>query len=226
VKIDLLNQAIDILNEELAYLDKKEKEKETTKTTGTSGPKVQVTCPCGFFGDEKTENMCSVCYRKKYFGLTKEEKAKQDGKTTERVPCIKGCSFFGDEKFGGMCSVCYKKFKPATATDSKDGSKTSAKTRVTGRKRWRRAFLTLQALRRFQLGKRPEQVQKNRCWLCRRKVGISGIECRCGYIFCGKHRYANEHDCRYDHKQAQRKKIAKENQEIKTQKFEKINDDE
>ena len=44
-------------------------------------------------------------------------------------------------------------------------------------------------------GDKPEQpvrkVQKNkkRCFKCRKKVGLVGIECRCGYVFCGACRY-------------------------------------
>lgn len=33
-----------------------------------------------------------------------------------------------------------------------------------------------------------------RCFACNKKVGITGFECRCRYIFCGIHRYAEEHD--------------------------------
>lgn len=33
-----------------------------------------------------------------------------------------------------------------------------------------------------------KQVQRNRgrCWTCKKKVGLTGFECQCSYVFCGK----------------------------------------
>jgi len=39
---------------------------------------------------------------------------------------------------------------------------------------------------------------KNKCNVCRKKLGILPIECKCGHIFCGEHRYADAHKCTYD----------------------------
>lgn len=46
------------------------------------------------------------------------------------------------------------------------------------------------------------QKKKNRCFHC--KVKISSAmqltnKCQCGYIFCHKHRHADDHDCDFDH---------------------------
>merc|ERR1712048_381787 len=46
---------------------------------------------------------------------------------------------------------------------------------------------------------RPEQIDKTHCWTCAKHVGLTGVECRCGYIFCAHHRYAECHDCDFDH---------------------------
>lgn len=59
--------------------------------------------------------------------------------------------------------------------------------------------------------KQPEKrVQKNkkRCFECNKKVGFMGIECRCGFIFCGEHRYADKHACEFDHKAHDRANLA------------------
>jgi hypothetical protein len=183
-------------------------------TATPTAPKAKKDCAggCGFFGDEKTEDMCSLCYRKKYFGG--KEKDEQKKNTTPAKPaggkCIKGCGNFGSESRKWMCSKCFEKY----------GAQRKA-----WRKRWTIVMLKLKALRRFQLGKKPEQKNKNRCWHCNKRIGISGIECRCGFIFCGKHRYPDEHTCQFDHKQLHKQKLAKENQEVKGQKFEKIKED-
>ncbi|KAG5181253.1 hypothetical protein JKP88DRAFT_215153 [Tribonema minus] len=64
-------------------------------------------------------------------------------------------------------------------------------------------------------GKQQEQsppgVQKNRsrCYNCSKKVGLTGLECKCGYVFCSKHRYPEEHSCSYDFRASDRAQLAK-----------------
>lgn len=31
-----------------------------------------------------------------------------------------------------------------------------------------------------------------RCGQCKKKVGLTGFDCRCGHVFCGVHRYADQ----------------------------------
>ncbi|TEA31543.1 hypothetical protein DBR06_SOUSAS9110069, partial [Sousa chinensis] len=52
--------------------------------------------------------------------------------------------------------------------------------------------------------------KKNRCFMCRKKVGLTGFECRCGNVYCGVHRYSDVHNCSYNYK-ADAEKIRKEN---------------
>jgi len=48
------------------------------------------------------------------------------------------------------------------------------------------------------------------------------FKCKCGYVFCTKHRIAEEHDCQFDYHEVQRAKIAKENQKVKNNQLEKM----
>ena len=45
---------------------------------------------------------------------------------------------------------------------------------------------------------------KNRCFVCNKKVGLTGIECRCEGMFCGVHRYPSQHACTFNHKEHDR----------------------
>ena len=36
------------------------------------------------------------------------------------------------------------------------------------------------------------QRNRGRCWSCKKKVGLTGFECRCGFVYCGVHRYADQ----------------------------------
>lgn len=65
-------------------------------------------------------------------------------------------------------------------------------------------------------------VQPNRCFTCRKRVGLTGFKCRCGSTFCGSHRYPERHGCGFDFKMVGRKEIAQANPLIKAEKLRRI----
>lgn len=67
-----------------------------------------------------------------------------------------------------------------------------------------------------------EQKKKNRCSVCRKKVGLTGFQCRCGGLFCSLHRYSNEHNCTFDYKQLGAQEIRKNNPLVVGEKIQKI----
>jgi len=133
----VIARAIDLLNEKLKDTDVTEK-----GTKSSSLPLKYCAGGCGFFGDEKTENMCSVCYKKKHGQAPPVET-----KSGPPVLCTKGCGFFGLTKFKGMCSVCYHKESTLKRKDLK--------------RRWRMAVTKIRAVRRFKLNLRPMQKKQN-----------------------------------------------------------------
>ncbi|XP_027018183.1 AN1-type zinc finger protein 5b [Tachysurus fulvidraco] len=64
--------------------------------------------------------------------------------------------------------------------------------------------------------------KKNRCFICRKKVGLTGFDCRCGNLFCGLHRYSDKHNCPYDYKAEAAAKIRKENPMVVADKIQRI----
>ena len=62
----------------------------------------------------------------------------------------------------------------------------------------------------------------NRCSSCRKRVGLTGFNCRCGNLFCAVHRYSDKHACPFDYRTAARDAIAKSNPVIKPEKLDKI----
>ena len=66
------------------------------------------------------------------------------------------------------------------------------------------------------------QEKKNRCWACNKKVGLLGFECKCDYIFCAKHRHADDHNCDYDHKKDDLENLKKNNPLLEAGKVDKI----
>lgn len=53
-------------------------------------------------------------------------------------------------------------------------------------------------------------TQAKRCGVCSKKTGLTGFQCRCGALYCGLHRYPDEHSCSFDYA-AEDRKILKKN---------------
>mmetsp|Transcript_7232 Transcript_7232/g.13714 ORF Transcript_7232/g.13714 Transcript_7232/m.13714 type:complete len:561 (-) Transcript_7232:189-1871(-) len=209
---------------------------------------------CGYQADEGFDGLCSVCYEQQYLGLSSCDTFLHYGYTAEglhdvyddlgsvlRVDmkngsapvifitdrsaqldpahlntgepqhCLQGCGYFG-MTFMGLCGPCYQKaagIKPRRSPHQKLHS----------------ARVKLDAVRRFRMAERLKQKNKKRCWTCRRRVGITGIPCRCGFVFCGKHRYPEEHTCHFDHRGLHKKNLAEQNPLVEAAKFTRIEDD-
>ena len=66
------------------------------------------------------------------------------------------------------------------------------------------------------------QTKKNRCFSCNKKVGYTGMKCRCEYIFCGNCRYPEQHSCTFDFKTYGKKILEKQNEKIVNNQLETI----
>lgn len=54
----------------------------------------------------------------------------------------------------------------------------------------------------------------SRCSECSRRLGLLGIQCRCGLIFCASHRYSQEHGCPYDYREPTRIQLTRDNPKL------------
>lgn len=73
-----------------------------------------------------------------------------------------------------------------------------------------------------QAPKADVQADATKCWSCQRKVGLLGFKCKCSYVFCSKHRYADQHTCSFDYKTAAKEQIKKANPVVEGAKIVKI----
>jgi len=64
--------------------------------------------------------------------------------------------------------------------------------------------------------------KKNRCAVCRKKVGLTGFECRCGGLFCAVHRYSDKHNCTFDYREMGAQEIRRNNPVVVGEKIQKI----
>ena len=60
-----------------------------------------------------------------------------------------------------------------------------------------------------------------KCDICKKHRPII-LKCRCGCNYCLKHRYIENHNCKFDYKNFEREKIRKENPIIVKDKITKI----
>jgi hypothetical protein len=75
--------------------------------------------------------------------------------------------------------------------------------------------------------KRKKNPSKKRCNVknCNKKLSIAELQiglCKCNKVYCSKHRIFSNHDCDYNYKQENEKKLKEENPEIKFDKFNKF----
>lgn len=119
------------------------------------------------------------------------------------VLCANGCGFYGTVENRNLCSKCYTDFleRKLVKSDKPLGDSTLPNSPTT---------VTV-----------PSSCVKNRCESCNKRLRLtSGFRCRCGGVFCGKHRYAEEHSCQADYKTKDRDLLAKRNPVCKADKLE------
>mmetsp|Transcript_23538 Transcript_23538/g.35219 ORF Transcript_23538/g.35219 Transcript_23538/m.35219 type:complete len:433 (+) Transcript_23538:96-1394(+) len=142
-----------------------------------------------------------------------------------KVRC--GCGYWGSTDTGGLCSVCHRN-KTFGLSSSSSSSKKEERAKSPEQKCWKaaltRARIKLKCLFHFKQGmkKRKAQRCKTRCYLCNKKVGYLGFECKCMFTFCEKHRFPDAHKCTFDHKRRHRNKLKKDNQALSADKLTKI----
>jgi len=156
----------------------------------------------------------------------------------EPVKCISGCGFWGHESTKGHCSQCYQKLSQEERDKLEGKNGTSAQVEVTeeaakstesvneevkdesGTAQSQESVTDMETEENQE--PQREQVDKTRCFECNKKVGIYGIECRCKYVFCGKHRYSDQHSCKFNYHESGRKRLQELNPQIVGEKVSKI----
>eukprot|EP01114_Cavostelium_apophysatum_P022630 TRINITY_DN8253_c0_g1_i1.p1 TRINITY_DN8253_c0_g1~~TRINITY_DN8253_c0_g1_i1.p1 ORF type:complete len:156 (-),score=13.20 TRINITY_DN8253_c0_g1_i1:64-531(-) len=139
-------------------------------------------------------------------------------KTQEPINCANGCGFFGNPQLKNLCSKCYRTLDGEKNLQSTNATTSALRTpQPTEPTKLEVPETTPIAIPptisepSTQSADVSQQKDFTRCFNCNKKVGLTIIKCKCGFGFCGKHRYPHEHNCAFDFKTLDRKKIAELN---------------
>lgn len=164
---------------------------------------------CGFFGSPDQRGLCSVCFKKE----VENERKKDDDKSTTVTTHESSDSSTTAPMTDAMADLMKPQVPEVEFKSPADTPKPESPKREVQLKDEEEGT---------PVASPPAKKQKKKCGMCKKKLGLTGFECRCGKFYCGLHRYSDQHACPFDYKSDGRKLIAAANPAVRGEKVQKL----
>ncbi|KYM95541.1 PREDICTED: AN1-type zinc finger protein 5 [Cyphomyrmex costatus] len=186
---------------------------------------------CGFYGSPATDGLCSLCYKE---NLKKKQQPPVSAATVPTSQTVSSNAGTLQSSFGSPAATGTTA-QPTIPTIPQSTSDLPSPKEVNREDQENEVGVSSAVAEGSSAssgdvddsfdGKETDKEskkKKNRCAVCRKKVGLTGFECRCGGLFCAVHRYSDKHDCKFDYKEMGAQEIRRNNPVVVGEKVQKI----
>lgn len=203
--------------------------REMQAQTPPSGPTLCRT-GCGFYAHSAFDGMCSKCY-KDHAANTLNSSATSSSSTSS-PPLLAKASTSSDTSVVSndtalqdvtVSDAVTESDSTASALTAAESAVEPCNSNVTVNKDTSEHITgAIAGISLEDCSSGKDRPKKKRCDSCRKRVGLTGFDCRCGGQFCSVHRYSDMHECSFDYRQLAQSEIRKHNPVVAAEKITKI----